>query len=393
MNPVARPLAATLALQSLTSMAMIAPSVMAPVVALELGLPPERLGWFVAIEYFVAMLSGLACGGLITRHGAMRVCQISVCLAAAGLAAATAGAVPMLFASAALIGAGYGLVNPVSSHILIKSTPARMRSLIFSIKQTGVPLGGALAGVLCPPLILLVGWRFGLAAAALPCLLVVLAFQSLRSGEAAEPAASGAGEARRFWAPIGYVLTHRPVLEMALASLFFGFAQLALVAYFVSYLKLELGYTLVAAGLIYACAHLAGVAGRIVWGAIADRFVSPRRTLGLLGVTMGISCIVAAAINTQWPLAAVVALSIVFGATAVGWNGIYLAEVARLAPTGQAGIVTGGTQFFTFLGAWSAPPLFGLVVAYAGGYANGFLTASVLPLIAGVYLLVRPRQV
>jgi len=36
-----------------------------------------------------------------------------------------------------------------------------MMSLIFSIKQTGVPVGGALAGVLVPPLVLAFGWRWG----------------------------------------------------------------------------------------------------------------------------------------------------------------------------------------------------------------------------------------
>ena len=79
------------------------------------------------------------------------------------------------------------------------------------------------------------------------------------------------------------------MLELAIVSMIFGSAQLALIAYFVSYLNLELGYGLVAAGLIYSSAHAAGIVGRIVWGAVADRWLSPRRMLGLLGVMMAFS--------------------------------------------------------------------------------------------------------
>ena len=147
MKGVVLPLAITLAVQSFTSMAMIAPSVMAPVAALELGVSAQGIGWFVALEYLCAMLTGLACGALIGRFGSIRVCQMAVCLGAAGLAASTGALMPLVFAAAMLIGSGYGLVNPVSSHILVKAAPPRMTSLIFSIKQTGVPLGGALAGL------------------------------------------------------------------------------------------------------------------------------------------------------------------------------------------------------------------------------------------------------
>ena len=167
MKTVVLPLAITLAVQALTSMAMIAPTVMAPVAAAELDVSAQGIGWFVALEYLFAMLSGLACGALIVRFGPVRVCQICVCLAAAGLAVGTGALLPVVFAAAGLIGSGYGLVNPVSSHILASAAPPRMMSLIFSIKQTGVPLGGALAGALVPALVLSLGWRWAAVAVAL----------------------------------------------------------------------------------------------------------------------------------------------------------------------------------------------------------------------------------
>jgi len=392
MKRVVLPLSMTLAVQALTSMAMIAPAVMAPVVALELGVSPQGIGWFVALEYLFAMASGLACGALIGRYGPIRVCQISVGLAALGLAAGSGGALLLVFAAAGLIGSGYGLVNPVSSHILARTAPAHMMSLIFSIKQTGVPLGGALAGALVPPLVLYLSWRWSAAAVGLLCVALALLVQPLRAADGDGRRGAGAGSSAGFFAPLRMVFAHPPVLELAIVSLIFGTVQLALFTYFVSYLNLELGYSLVAAGLIYSCAHAAGVLGRILWGAVADRWFSPRRLLGLVGLMMAFSGAAVAGFSADWPLPTVILVSTLFGASAVGWNGVYLAEVARLAPPGQVGAITGGTQFVTFIGALTAPPLFGFVVGLAGGYGKAYLAFSLLPALAGAYLLARGRR-
>jgi MFS family permease len=392
MKGVVLPLAITLAVQAITSMAMIAPSVMAPVAALELGVSAQDIGWFVALEYLFAMLSGLACGALIARFGPVRVCQISVCLAAAGLAAGTGAVLPVVFAAAGLIGSGYGLVNPVSSHLLASAAPPRMLSLIFSIKQTGVPVGGVLAGVLVPPLVLAFGWRWGAVAVALLCLAVALAIQPARATEAAARRGAGSGSMADFFAPLGLVFANPPVLELAIVSMVFGSAQLALIAYFVSYLNLELGYGLVAAGLIYSSAHVAGIVGRITWGAVADRWLSPRSMLGLLGVMMALSGMGVAAFSADWPLWAVLPVSALFGASAVGWNGVYLAEVARRAPPGRVGAITGGTQFLTFLSALAAPPLFGVVVGLAGNYGKAYFIFCLLPALAGLRLLLSAHR-
>lgn len=392
MKTVVLPLAITLAVQALTSMAMIAPTVMAPVAAAELGVSAQGIGWFVALEYLFAMLSGLACGALIVRFGPVRVCQICVCLAAAGLAVGTGTLLPVVFAAAGLIGSGYGLVNPVSSHILASAAPPRMMSLIFSIKQTGVPLGGALAGALVPALVLSLGWRWAAVVVALLCLALALVIQPLRAADAAAQRATGSGRAADYFAPLGMVLSNPAMLELAIVSMIFGSAQLALIAYFVSYLNLELGYGLVAAGLIYSSAHVAGIIGRVTWGAVADRWLSPRSMLGLLGVMMALSGMGVASFSAAWPLPAVIALSALFGASAVGWNGVYLAEVARRAPPGRVGAITGGTQFFTFIGALAAPPLFGFVVGLVGTYGKTYFVFCLLPALAGLRMLMSARR-
>jgi predicted MFS family arabinose efflux permease len=250
-------------------------------------------------------------------------------------------------------------------------------SLVFSIKQTGVPVGGAIAGVVAPPLALALGWAGALPVLAAACVACAVLLLPARAA-LAEPrtAVAGPGGLRGALAslgrPIRVALSSAGLREMSFASFGYAAVQLVFITYFVSYLALGLGYTLVAAGLVYASAHGAGIVGRIAWGAVADRWLSPRLTLALLGAISAACALLAAAFSPDWPLAAVVAVGMLFGASAVGWNGVFLAEVARVAPAGQVTTATGGTQFFTFAGALSGPPLFAAAVWATGSYAWAF---------------------
>ncbi|MFY9514016.1 MAG: MFS transporter, partial [Rubrivivax sp.] len=88
--------------------------------------------------------------------------------------------------------------------------------------------------------------------------------------------------------------------------------------------------------------------------------------------------------------AAVVALLCLYGATAVGWNGVYLATVARLVPQEQAAMATAGTLFFTFFGVVIGPPLFGAAGSAFGALGPAFALLA-LPLAGGLVLLWRAR--
>jgi MFS family permease len=347
------------------------------------------------------MLSGLAAGALIARFSALGVCLGALAAAAAGLALGAPGALALVPVCAALIGAGYGTVNPVSSQILARATPPRQMALIFSIKQTGVPIGGAIAGALVPTLLLAAGWRATLLLLALLCAIpaVVIAVLARRRAAAADDAqvapiaATRLSDAvRGLGTPIRLAVTVAPLRELSAVSFVFASMQLSLFTYLVSYLNLGLGYTLVAAGLIFAAAQTAGIVGRVVWGAMADRLLGPRRMLAVLGLLMAGASFAVSRFSADWPLAAIVGVAGVFGASAIGWNGVYLAEVARRAPGGQVGIATGGTQFFTFLGALSGPPLFAASVSATGGYGGGFAAFAVPPLAVALLLLVRSRS-
>jgi MFS-type transporter involved in bile tolerance (Atg22 family) len=70
-----------------------------------------------------------------------------------------------------------------------------------------------------------------------------------------------------------------------------------------------------------------------------------------------------------------------------------LAEVARLAPPGTAGKVTGASGFVTFAGVVIGPPSFALLSAITGSYRIGFGTFAALSIAAAVALWKRPHTI
>jgi nitrate/nitrite transporter NarK len=136
-----------------------------------------------------------------------------------------------------------------------------------------------------------------------------------------------------------------------------------------------------------AASQLTSVVARIGWGVFADRVASRRATLGMLGLGMGAVAISALAAAPGWPLWALFAFAMAYGATAVGWNGVFLAEIARRAPPGRVSDATGGSSFFTFLGVVVTPPLFHLVLSLTSSYAVTYAVFGVPALAAGLRLL------
>jgi MFS family permease len=383
MNSLA-PLLVTLAIQVMTALSMMVMPVLATNAAADVGVSATYVGLFVALIYLGAMISSVAGGALVLRFGAIRVSQACLLICAAGLVIAMLGQPSAMIVSALVIGAGYGPITPASSHVLAKSTPAHLTGLVFSLKQTGVPLGGALAGILMPPLVIAMGWRGALACAALICLVVAVLAQTVRASIDNDCEPGRRIDFVAFLAPLKLVLGEAPIRALALASILYSAMQLCLMGYLVNYLVQDLALSLVQAGVMLAVAQTGGVFGRIVWGTVADRWIPPRRMFGLLGLTMAGGAAAAAWFSAAWPNWALAAAVALFGAAAIGWNGVMLAQVARLAPPGKVGLATGGTLFFTFFGVVTGPPLFGAIVGAGLGYPAAYLLLALPALLVGM---------
>jgi MFS family permease len=334
----------------------------------------------------------------IERYGAIRVSQACVMLCATGVLMVAGGtmlpgtAVLALAVAPLVIGLGYGPITPASSHVLARTAPPSRMALTFSIKQTGVPAGAALAGAMLPVLALQIGWRATLALVAAAGIAIALTAQLVRvkldTGRRPAPMPSFA----RILAPLGHILRTPVLAELAIVAFVYAALQVCLMSFLVVYLTESLGYSLVAAGLALTVANLGAIVGRILWGAVADFHVAPRTLLGLIGMAAGACAWLTAAFGADWPVAAILALCGVFGATAIGWNGVQLAEVARNAPADKVGAITGAAGFITFGGVVTGPPAFALIAALTGGYRAGFVVFGGLSIGCGLWVLARIRQ-
>ena len=393
MSGILPPLAAMTLVQAMTAMALFAVPVLAPAIAASVDIDTAMVGLYKSVAFVGAAILALLSGSLVLRHGGVRVNQVSVMLAAAGIGLAVTGSVPVIALGAVLVGMGYGLATPAASHVLAGVTPVNRRGLVFSIKQSAVPLGGLVAGVLLPPIAEHLGWVWAVALASAMVLSAALLIQPLRArlDDDRSP-----GHRVRIDAPgqsVRLILTTPELRPMALVAFGFAAMQLSVIAFFVTFLVERSGLALVVAGLLFSVMQGAGVVARVVWGWVMDRWISARALLGLLGVGTVASTLTATLFSEAWPLAGMAAVCVVLGLTAIAWNGIYLAEISRVVPTEKVGLATGGALMFTFLGIVAGPSSFGAILTATGSYTAAFVAIDVLVLAAVVALIRRPERI
>jgi MFS family permease len=392
-----RTLIATTAIQAAVACAAMTVPSIAPVIAADIGVPASTVGTYVSLLYVGAAVAALAGSSMVLRYGAIRLSQVCLLICALGLIATLAIGVPgwalaVAAVSAVLIGAGYGPITPASSHVLARTTPPGKMAFTFSVKQTGVPAGVALAGLVVPPLTVAFGWPVALAVIAVGCLAIAVASQPLRAPLDVDRDRKVAISPRALMSGLALVTRVPGLPLMATVSFFYSGMQMSVSAFIVAYLHTEIGMGLLTAGVALTVANVAGVVGRLGWGAVSDRTAAPRATLAVIGFAMAAASVAAAAITPAWPAILVHAVAAVLGATAIGWNGVYLSEVARRAPPGEAARATGGCLFFTFVGVIVMPFAFGWLQRATGSYSASFVAAAAVCLAIALVLAVGGRS-
>jgi MFS family permease len=349
---------------------------LAPLIREDFSLARWQVGAITGIVFGGAAISSAPSGRLTDRFGAPRMLAVAVAAVACGcVLAATAPGGLLFLVGVGAVGLAYGLITPPTNVIVRGAPTMRHRSLLMSVKQVGVTIGGFISGVTMPTIAHHVGWRLALLAPAAACSAVALAALLSR-----RMLSRNAGDARR--AEAGYDLPRQFALGVGGFGFVMGGLQLAFVTYLSLYLKEAHGYRLAAAGISLAVTMAAGTAGRLLWAVISDRFFAARRAAGLrlnallsmIGMT-GLALLPSGLLI--WPCVALV------GFANIGWNGVYMALVAESAPSGRIGRVSGRSLRVVFAGAVVVPPLLGLVADRAGWRA-AWLGACALAALAAL---------
>jgi MFS family permease len=370
--------------QTVASMVCMAPPVMAAQISESLGLPAEMTGAYIGLLYICVIATSSGSTYLISRIGPLRTSLGCVVLGGIGLVLFAMGNLIAALLATMILGLSYGPLTPASSYVIADHRGSSALAFIVSVRQTSVPMGGVLAGAIVPSLVLGIGWKgtcvvLGLATALIG-IVVGLCIPLVRRESAPRFAAEGSS----MLAAIRFVVQRPKVFALAGTSLVYGAMQVILSSFLVVYLTTAADLDLVTAGALLGASQVAGVLGRLLWGFIADRMATPRRLLLLIGVLIAVASALTGFFSPGWPIALIGIVVILFGATASGWNGVYLAEIMREVGPAQIGLVTGGSLILTYTGVMIGPPLFGAIAAFMG-FAGAFMVMAAI-VIAGAAL-------
>ncbi|MFP6771917.1 MAG: MFS transporter [Alphaproteobacteria bacterium] len=389
---------AMLVQQTMATVAKTAIPVLFPAIALELGAASEAVLAYTWIFAVVGVLVMAGCGTFIIRYGAIRISQVGGLLMAAGLGCAalvTFGAtlgfwtgIAALTLAAVLISVGSTSATPASSEILARYAPAKYAPLIFSIKQTGVPAGIAIAGALVLPLAVWIGWQAAVLTTAGICLVIALGLQLCRrefDRDRKPDQKLAFGDVKE---TVRAVLRQPDLRAMALAAFVFVGLQAIFTNFTVVYLYEELHYTAVQAGAVLGLTTLVAVPARIFWGVVASTVLPARPLLGILAAVMAVAAAAMGAFSPAWSQWQVAAVCVVIAMTALSWHGVLLSEVARLALDGSVGRLTGGVLAFGTAGQVASPLLFGALY-FPLGYQAAYLAVALPAAVVAAIMLRR----
>jgi len=377
---IAGALAATFVLETTISLIGACVPVLAPVISVERGWNVGLIALYAPIVSVASLIITFEVPRLLDRLGGMGLMLLCVIVSVGGLLCLLLSHVGFAGAAAIAIGFATGARNPASSQILGARASPRTMGLILSIKQTGVPLGAALAGVLVPILVLQSGAQMAVIELALigsACAgLLVPAIGRVNTG-----GVPSMGRYRPL-APVKTLLAMPGMLTFLCAAMSFVSMQICLRSFFTIYL-VHIGFDLTAAGMAFGISQAAGIVGQVGWAVLSDRLLSARWVMVIIGLCMSAGAALTAAIMPDWPIAAIIPVALLYGVSAAGCVPVVLAEVARRSPPLKVGALTSGANLFLLGGFLVGPLLFGVVLSRLN-YEAAFLALATCTLGASV---------
>lgn len=385
--PLALPLLLTLSVQGLIAFSMFTLPVLLPAYSAELGVGAPFAGTATASVYGGAAVTALFVSGHVRGIGAIRMCQMALLLVALGLGLASTGSLPALVAGALAIGLGYGPVTAASALLLTRSARPGSYGLVFSINRMSIPIGAAIAGAMLPSLSGWIGWRASLAGTGLVCICFVGVLQFARRLDTDHrPTPESLAARTRALASLRELVSHPRRRVLTQASLAFLAAQSCLAAFTVAFLVGELSLSYVKAGAILAAAQMSGVVARLVMGYVSDRSTRRTAVIGIIGLAIALATALLAVASPGWHSSAILGIFLLYGAGALGWNGVMLAELAHTTSPERSGEIAGASSAIAFAGAVAGPVIFSSLLAYTG-YSGAFVLLSLAVLVCSVSLI------
>jgi sugar phosphate permease len=291
--------------------------------------------------------------------------------------AAETGGLGSLVAALIAAGALGASVNAASGRAIMSWFPSGELGLALGIRQTAIPIGGALGAGVLP---VLGGTRpafFALGGACFAGAIVAMAF--MRGGPTREPD--------------HLVEIVRPLRDPRMWLLGGGTAlyltaQIGITGFVVLFLHDHRHVSTHAAAGLLAAINILAIGARIGAGRVSDRLRTRLRPLRTIGIALAAATAAVASL-TEAPLAALVVAFAVAGVLSMAWNGLAFAAAAEAAGATRTGAALGFQQTLLGVVVAGAPPAFAVVAA--SSWRLAFALAALGPLL-GVALLSRVAE-
>ena len=346
-----------------------------PAIQHRYGLSLAQVGVVLAAVNIGTVLTLLPWGILADRIGERTTIAVGLAGCGAAIAgAAFAGSYGALIALLALAGALGGCVQSASGRAVMSWFAPAERGLALGIRQTAVPLGGAIAAVLLPALATGPGLRSAFLALAIGAWLgATVGLALLRDAPAGELEAELVRPLRdrRLWLLCG-------------GSTLYLAGQFAILGFVVLFLHEHRGFSNGAAAGVLAAIQVLGGAARIGAGRWSDRLQQRIVPLLWIGVTLAASLAVSAALvdASLWLL---VPALLVAGTLGLSWNGLSYTAAAERAGAARSGAAIGIQQTALAVGSIAFPIAFAAVVG-AASWRLGYFLVALFPLAGFVAL-------
>ncbi len=293
-----------------------------------------------------------------------------------------------------LIGMFYSVSQPGGNKVILKWFRKENRGLAMGIRQAGIPIGGALAGVLIPFLTVQYNMTYAINSIACICIMGgVLFFVFYKEPYVQEEARKGHNNIS-FWMELKVVICKKELYPIYITGICMISLQMVLVGHFMKFLAGEQSITSIVAGTVFSVMFFSGMIGRIALAAISDVLYKGNRRIPLfIAVCASIGMILLLVMNIHTIMSGVLySVSALLGFFSIGWFSLFIAEVAELASEESVGITVSVALTLNQIAIIVAPVLFGYIVDEKG-YAYAWLCIVVLLSISAVSLYRKNKKI
>jgi sugar phosphate permease len=305
----------------------------------------NQLGFVLGCMGLGVAISEIAWGVLTDKLGDKIVLMIGLAAMGAAYLIIAFGFVPKegvvpgfgsLGALLILAGAVGGSINSSSGSAIMTWFQDSERGFAMSIRQTAIPVGGAIGSIVVPYLASSYGFGRAFLTLALVCFavtLIVWFWLAERKVENTSTVTSAAGGV----SPLKRMSTWR----IAIAGAALTFPQIAVLSFTAVFLSDQHHMSMGAISIVAFCVQIGGGILRIYTGRLTDKYKNRRQVIRVTAIIAGIAALLLALVAKQDITFVVVALLIITGLAGNAWHGLGYTEIAVTAGAQYAGRALG----------------------------------------------------